>query len=287
MPQRAQHSSGLAPRRTYRAKRRHGRLWAAAAGLAGLVVVAVVLLPSGGSRSPAPTTAPLRRITVGTGATGATIVLRGSPAGRRRVVVLLHGWKLLGPEAYRRWSEHLVRLGSIVILPRYQTATAQDTSAVLANAEVGIRAALDRLRLRPSSLVVAGHSAGAALAADYAATATDAGLPAPAAVFAVYPGRAIRDNPPIPEADASQIAADTRIVVLAGASDDLVGEGPARELVAAATGVPPERRKLVVVDTPGADKHFDPVLDGPPVRREIWRRLDRLVTAASRERPSG
>jgi len=284
MPPRAQHSSGLAPRRTYRAKRRHGRLWAAAAGLAGLVAVAVVLLSSGGSCSPAPTTAPLRRITVGT---GATIVLRGSPAERRRVVVLLHGWKLLGPEAYRRWSEHLARLGSIVILPRYQTATAQDTSAVLANAKVGIRAALDRLRLRPSSLVVAGHSAGAALAADYAATAADAGLPAPAAVFAVYPGRAIRDNPPIPESDASLIAADTRIVVLAGASDDVVGEGPARELVAAATGVQPERRDFVVVDAPGADKHFDPVLDGRPVRREIWRRLDRLVTAASRERPSG
>lgn len=281
------HAPAPAPWRRYRARRRLGPLWAGAAALAGLFAIAVILLSDGGSGSPAQTPLPLRRITVGTGATGATVVLRGSSAGRRRVVVLLHGWKLLGPDAYRRWAEHLARLGSVVILPRYQTATAQDTSTVLANATTGIRAALGRLRVRPSPLVVAGHSAGAALAADYAATAADAGLWRPAAVFAVYPGRAIRDSAPIPQADASRIDAGTQIVVLAGAADEVVGEGPARELVDAATSVPPDRRELVVITARGAAEHFAPVLAGRPVRREIWRRLDRLVAAASRERSPG
>ena len=40
--------------------------------------------------------------------------------------------------------------------------------------------------------MIAGHSVGGALAADYAAVAAFEGLPAPAAVFSVYPGRKLR-----------------------------------------------------------------------------------------------
>ena len=75
-----------------------------------------------------------------------------------------------------------------MIYPRYQDSVAEPPTQVLGNALVGIRIALGAIDADLDSLVVAGHSAGGGLAADYAAIAGGTGLPEPRAVLSVYPG---------------------------------------------------------------------------------------------------
>lgn len=61
----------------------------------------------------------IERFVVGTGATAAVVVRRCSPAPQP-AVIFLHGWQLVGPDAYRDWFAHLARRGATVIAPRYQ-----------------------------------------------------------------------------------------------------------------------------------------------------------------------
>ena len=68
--------------------------------------------------------------------------------------------------------------------PRTRCGPRATRSRLLPDAIAGIRAALADVQLAPGRLVVAGHSAGAALAADYAAVAGQSGLPEPAAASA-------------------------------------------------------------------------------------------------------
>lgn len=127
-------------------------------------------------------------------------------------------------------------------------------------------------------MTVAGHSAGGALAADYAAVAAAQGLPPARRVLVIYPGRAIRGSVAgIPAADLSQIPSTTRLVVMASASDEVVGDAPARALIDAATAIPPERRTFVSTEDPAAAAHFAPIVASRAARRIFWRQLDRLV----------
>ena len=251
------------------------RLIALSGALAlGLTVLATAL----GRDEKAPEARPgIERLQVGRGATGAEVVRRrGAPA--QPAVIFLHGWRLLGRTAYRDWILHLARRGRTVIVPRYQERRGTPPEAALANALAGIRAALRRVPIRPGSVTVAGHSAGAALAADYAAVAAQEDLPPANAVLAIYPGRIIRaTSEPIPQVDPALIPSPVRLVVMASPADEIVGEQPAQELFAAATAVPPENRSLVEVDDPAAGDHFAPVLGSTAARRTFWRPLDRLL----------
>ena len=173
---------------------------------------------------------------VGTGPRGATIFRPGSPAADAPVVVFLHGWLAVDPAFYAPWIAHLVRRGATVIYPAYQEAPFLDTVSPLPNALIALRLAFERVPVAPGRLAVVGHSAGGALAADYAASARAAGLPAPAVVFSAYPGRSLRGIPlRIPTVSARNIAAGTRVVVLAGADDRVVGTRTARTIARTAT----------------------------------------------------
>ena len=126
--------------------------------------------------------------------------------------------------------------------------------------------------------MVAGHSAGGALAADYAGIARSVGLPVPLAVFSAYPGRKLPRLPfGIPELDPARIPAATRLVALAGTSDRVVGMRPARRLARLAGA---RRRQLVVIRDPAVSDHLGPQRADAPARREFWARLDRLIRAA-------
>ncbi len=107
-------------------------------------------------------------------------------------MIFLHGWGATEPRFYGPWLEHLARAGNAVVYPRYQQSVAEPPAQVLGNAQAGIRVAFDGLDLDRDGLVVAGHSAGGALAADYAAIAARADLPPPRAVLSMYPGRSFR-----------------------------------------------------------------------------------------------
>ncbi|MDQ3723602.1 MAG: alpha/beta hydrolase, partial [Actinomycetota bacterium] len=218
------------------------------------------------------------RLDVGSGAQGATVFRpRNVPAGRGRVVIFLHGWVAIDPARYGPWIGHLVRRGATVIFPAYQTKPAYDTTAPLSNVLAGVRAALGQVQLAPGRLVIAGHSAGGALAADYAAVATGFGLPAPAAVFSVYPGRKLRHlKVPIPTADLTQIAPGTRVLALVGERDTAVGSGTAHRIVAGALLAD---TTLVTIRDDDADLHRAPRSSVRAAQRAFWAPLDALVEA--------
>ena len=133
----------------------------------------------------------------------------------------------------------------------------------------------------PGRLVVAGHSAGGALAADYAASARAAGLPAPAVVFSVYPGRSLRGIPlRIPTVSARNIAAGTRVLVLAGADDRVVGTRTARTIARTATRARVDAAASCATRAPTTTRA--PQRSDAGARRTFWAPLDRLIAAMHR-----
>ena len=219
-----------------------------------------------------------QRIDVGDGPQGAVVFRAAGSAGAPGpVVIFLHAWVAIDPARYGPWIGHLARQGATVIFPIYQTKPAYDTTTPLGNVLAGVRAALGHVRLAPGRLVVAGHSAGGALAADYAAVAADHGLPAPAAVFSVYPGRKLSHlEVPIPTTDLMQIAPGTRLLALAGERDTAVGSGTARRIV---LGAARAAASLRIIRDDAVDEHSAPRSDGRAARRAFWAPLDALIAA--------
>lgn len=224
------------------------------------------------------------RIDVGSGAQGAAIFRRpGSEREPGPVVIFLHGWVAIDPAEYGPWIGHLVRNGATVVYPAYQTKPARETITPLANVLAGVHAALARVEVAPGRLVVAGHSAGGALAADYAAVAAASGLPAPAAVFSVYPGRKLRHlQVPLPTVDLSLIATGTRVLVYAGERDTAVGQGTAHQILSGAVHADAE---LHVVRDDAVDDHSAPRRFDGAAQRTFWAPLDALVAATATAKP--
>lgn len=191
------------------------------------------------------------------------------------VVVFLHGWGAPDPSFYRPWLEHLARGGSAVVYPRYQDSFVSPPRQALGNVLAALRIALARPGLDTGSLVVAGHSAGGALAADYAALADTADLPPPRAIYSVYPGRTLPRVPRgLPEIPPRLIPVGTRIEALASRQDGIVGTTTARRIVAGATRAD---ARLVLVDDPAVDDHQAPLRTDAAARRTFWAPLDRLI----------
>ena len=245
-----------------------------------LTAVALAGAGCGGDERPEPP----RIVTeqVGSGPQTATII-RPDLEGPLPVVLFIHGWGGTRPQTYRPWLDHLARRGNAVIYPRYQDSVLTPPAQALGNLIAGVRLALARTRVRPETLVVAGHSAGGALSADYAAVARQAGLPVPRAIFAAYPGRRLRGAAPsIPEIAPGLIPSGTRIVALGGARDAVVGTAPARRIARAATAVPREARRYELIRDPAVSDHLGPQRAGAATRRVFWRRLDALIATARR-----
>ncbi|MGK2939742.1 MAG: alpha/beta fold hydrolase [Solirubrobacteraceae bacterium] len=219
---------------------------------------------------------PIRRQHVGRGADAAVVAYRGDVSDPRPVVVFLHGWGLAVRD-YRAWIDHLVRRGATVVAPRYQTTRRADPAGVRDAARRGLERALRELTPAGDVMVLAGHSAGGALAADLAVTtAADPEMPRVRGIFAVYPGRAILGYPGgIPAAPLDELGANLALRALAGANDVVVGEAPAQEMVSAAANV--EDRRLVRVTEPSVSDHFAPLETSAAARRAFWSPLDQMV----------
>ena len=216
--------------------------------------------------------------TGGEGAGRVTVIRRADAEPPYPTVLFLHGWGATEPRFYGPWLEHLAREGNAVVYPRYQQSVAELPAQVLGNTQVGIRLAFDGLDLARDGVVVAGHSAGGALAADYAAIAAGAGLPAPRAVLSMYPGRAFRGiDIGIPS--AGPVPAGVTLQVLTGARDRVVDPRDAQAIVRDART---DDRRLVLVRAAGAADHLGPQRDTPVARRVFWARLDRMIADARR-----
>ncbi len=278
--------------------RRRSGLIGAAIAVAVVVAVALVGALAGGDgedrparrAAPAPAPAPRDQFVVGRGVRAALVARPDEPSPDAPVVVFLHGWSGVDPANYRAWLRHLVRGGSTVVYPVYQQPPFIDVRTPLRNIRAAVRAALARIGPH-GPLVAAGHSAGGALAADLAASARAAGLPVPAAVYAVYPGRSLGDFPVrLSGPSLSRIPRSTRVVALGSPTDQVVGTATARETIAGATRVPASRRTLRLVRDRAVGDHLAPQRDGARVRRTFWRPLDRLLerlrSQASGSRPS-
>jgi acetyl esterase/lipase len=210
------------------------------------------------------------------------------------VIVFLHAQgEGQSPRMYQAWIEHLVRRGAIVIYPsQISMAGRTDPDEALSNVREAIRTALNELRdgehAQPNvdQVAVVGHGPGAALAADYAATAQTVGLPAPGAVLLGFPGGSAQEN-------LRDIPADTRIVVMAG-SGALLDEDAARRLWTGLSALPDEHRAYVrlVSDEHGLPPlevwHYTPMASesgGPAVVDALdwygtWKVLDGLLGCA-------
>ena len=260
------------------ARERRRRRLAALSLIAATVAIAVAV-SDGEDPAPAPGPKPPRPFTVGSGAKSALVLpARGRP--RRPTIVFLHGWGLIGPQAYRAWLRHLNARGSTVIVPRYQTSLRARPQAVPDAALTGARSALRRFRSRPPSVVVVGHSVGGVLAVDYGVRARALGLPPPLAIMSVFPGAALRGMRPVPQADPGKLPSTIRrLLVLESSTDEVVSASAAETIYHGAMRLPEERRELVTIRDPAPGDHFAPVLDAPAARRVFWARLDRLLAS--------
>lgn len=168
------------------------------------------------------------------------------------VVVFNHGWFAVNPGVYGAWIDHLARSGRIVIAPRYQRDWSTPPSNFLPNAMVAVRDALDVLSTSPahvrpdrSRFAIIGHSAGGNLGVQMAAISDEADLPRPRAVIAVFPGEVTPSRHP----DLARVHESTLLVVLAAQQDVIVGDERAREIFAATTAIPKDRKKFVLYRT--------------------------------------
>jgi pimeloyl-ACP methyl ester carboxylesterase len=152
------------------------------------------------------------------------------------VVVFLHGLAQVNPKMYGGWIEHLVRKGNIVIYPRYEKLTPPGEFET--NAVTGIRGALAELQARCDAgspcvrprldhFAVIGHSYGAALAANLAVRAQALGLPKVQALM-VNQGWYGSDIA-LPQG-YGEMPADTKMLILVGEADIVVGNIFARRL---------------------------------------------------------
>ena len=186
------------------------------------------------------------------------------------LVVFLHGFSALNPDAYLDWIEHVVRRGAIVVYPDYQTLELLNLrpKEYLDEAVSGVRAAIAELAnpghapVDLTRVAAVGHSVGGVLAPSLAAVAEEAGLPKFAAVMAVQPGgcAGCGQGPEgfgVPFADLGTIPAQALVYVVVGADDEAVGDTGGRMAWEGMTNVPLANRDYVVLIS---DDHGRPEL---------------------------
>jgi pimeloyl-ACP methyl ester carboxylesterase len=219
--------------------------------------------------------------TVGVGARSAEILTpsRKSQPGAKPPVIFLHAWGPTTPFLYKAWLHHLVTSRTTVIYPAYQSPTSSPAD-MLTNLQAGVRASLARLGEDPTSVVVAGHTTGATLALDYAASAATAGLPPACAVYGVFPSAKPGLRTAIPLSDLRQIPPGTKLLLIAGSSDPVPGGTELAQALGAQAGQIPRARRTVLLANDNNPN--GPIEQSAASRHTYWEPLDHLVTECRR-----
>ena len=235
-----------------------------------LLVLPLLLAGCGGAKTAAPS------FTVASYGHGPSRVWLFRPAAEpRAAVVFVHGAgdeKETTPYYHRPWLEHLAREGVAVVYPRYELYPGQQ--GALQHLEDGVRVAASKL---PADVpvVAIGYSRGGRLVCEWASLARRTGL-APDAILSVFPSGAMDAIH-----DLSPLAGHTKVVILAGDRDEVVGTIGANQLVTqlAASGFPYRDLRFEPVRSHGAfaATHLSVLEDSPGARAAFWKRADRLV----------
>jgi dienelactone hydrolase len=201
------------------------------------------------------------------------------PAGKpKRLVIYFHGQggpTEATPVNHRKWIDHLVSRGAVVIYPRYEL---NYSPAVLVPAVTGVQRAAKQLDLKGLPVLSLGYSRGAALAVEYAAVARGYHVPVPDAIESVNP---------VPVGDISRavnlvpIAHRTVMGVIVSDRDPHASDG-ARLLLYRLrnAGFPGEQIELNIARSHGtfvAD-HLAPLSSLPPARAAYWAPTDALIS---------
>jgi hypothetical protein len=208
-------------------------------------------------------------------------VIRNAAAPVRSVVVFVHGHG--GPledtpHYHLPWLRHLAREGNAVIYPRYELYPGGH--GTVAHVRRAVETAMERIDAPDAPIVGIGYSRGGRLVMDWAAVV--AGGPyEPRALLSIFPA-----SGEDPEEDLSSIGHDTRIVVLVGDSDEVVGSLGGMVLIdqLVIPGVPDPNRRLELVRSTGSFKasHLSVLETSPGARAAFWARADRLIAAVRR-----
>ncbi len=197
--------------------------------------------------------------------------VKPKPGGPLPLIVFLHGYGGVDPfGGYINWINHLVKRGNILIFPIYQLVSDRDGEKFNDNAVTAIKNALQQLQTgqhaRPDleHFSITGYSAGGVIAANLTVRAVKLGLPIPKALLAVTPGGcancsifAIRNFQLASSSELSQIPPETRLVILVGEKDNVVGETASSLLWQGTTQLPAANRSYLLAVS---DNHGQPAL---------------------------
>jgi len=174
------------------------------------------------------------------------------------VVVFMHGYGATSPNTYAGWINHIVRKGNIVIYPVYQTALDTPPAEYTPSALAAVVDAYQRLGSEghvgadPTKLAFVGHSAGGVLAANLAAEAGQAGLPAPRAVLLAHASD-VREGgwfdfqgSLLDAVDYSRIADDALMLGIIANGDLIASDAATRTIFDAAPQIPSKNKEILV-----------------------------------------
>lgn len=210
-------------------------------------------------------------------------VLRPERGETSSVVVYLHGYGANVPFYWHlEWMDHLLERGSTVIFPQYQPGADDPFILTPYDLAAGLKTGFRAIAYDGEPVIVAGFSLGATLAFVYAGHAEEWGVPAPRAVYSIFPVDPILVDMSL---DLSVIE-NTKALLLVGDNDEVVGQDGAREILKGLTSLPGSLKELRLIRT--TDHlfaiHDSPSFIGNPVvRQTFWVPLDRLVDGARRE----
>jgi acetyl esterase/lipase len=202
-------------------------------------------------------------------------IFRPAHGKPKHVVLFVHG---LGdqlettPVHHRAWLEHLAREGNAVLYPRFELhpAAPDPLRHLLAGARLGWK----QLGVDAPVLAI-GYSRGGRLVMDYSALAHGV-QPVPKTILSVFPAGSMD-----PLQDLATIRKGTKVVLLAGDHDEVVGTHGVNQLVTqlAASGFPYGNLTYQVVRSQNGfyATHLSVLDDTEGAHAAYWERADRLL----------
>lgn len=237
---------------------------------------------------------------IGEGAQAFWVFFPSSSASKTApVVFFMHGWLAMDPYFYGGWIDHLVKSGSIVVYPVFQTSRDDTPESMRRHALEALQQAVKFLNtgttaVRPDwgRLSIVGHSFGGGLATLVAAEARAAGLPTARLVLALAPGWR---GGALPSQTLRQIPASSYLLVVESADDELAASRQTSEIFRATPQLSANHKEILMLETslkitvthnaPLAplESYRNPLLSSGEVQRQ--RLLTFMVNKLTRQEP--